>query len=86
MTDDWCVYILQCADSTLYTGIASDMPRRLRQHNGEVAGGPRYTRGRRPVNLVWSDSAPDRGAALRREAEIKRMSRGEKLHLAGMSD
>ena len=86
MSDNWHVYILQCADSTLYTGIARDICRRLRQHNGEVAGGPRYTRGRRPVNLVWSELAPDRGAALRREAEIKKLSRGEKLRLAHLRD
>ena len=83
MSDIWYVYILQCADSTLYTGIARDLQRRLKQHNGEAAGGPRYTRGRRPVRLLWSDLAPDRGSALRREAAIKKLSRGEKLRLAG---
>ena len=81
MSDAWYIYILQCADSTLYTGIARDLQKRVRQHNGEVVGGPRYTRGRRPVQLVWSDVAPDRGAALRREAAIKKLSRPEKLSL-----
>jgi len=86
LSSNWYVYILQCADNTLYTGIARDVQRRLKQHNGEAAGGPRYTSGRRPVRLLWSDQAPDQGAALRREAAIKKMNRGEKLRLAGVHD
>lgn len=81
--EDWHVYILQCADSTLYTGIARDLQKRLRQHNGEAVGGPRYTRGRRPVRLLWSDVVSDRSAAQKREAAIKKLSRPEKLHLIG---
>ncbi len=77
----WHVYILRCADGSLYTGIASDLERRLRQHNGELVGGPRYTRGRRPVELAWSDSAVDRSVALQREAAIKNLPRSEKLRL-----
>ncbi len=83
---NWQVYLLQCADGTLYTGIATDLTRRLRQHNGELAGGPKYTRGRRPVNLLWSATAGDRSAALRREAAIKKLSRDEKLTLTGDRD
>ena len=85
MSATWHVYILQCADRTLYTGIARDLQKRLRQHNGEAVGGPRYTRGRRPVRLVWSDVAPDRSTALKREASIKKLSRPEKLRLIGMT-
>ena len=81
VADDWSVYVLQCADGTLYTGIARDLDRRLRQHNGELVGGPRYTRGRRPVTLLWSDTATDRSAAQRREANIKSLSRSAKLLL-----
>ncbi|KZX56854.1 hypothetical protein A3709_03485 [Halioglobus sp. HI00S01] len=77
----WQVYILACSDGTLYTGIARDLERRLRQHNGELAGGPKYTRGRRPVQLVWSAEAVDRSAASQREAAIKQLSREEKLRL-----
>lgn len=77
----WQVYVLQCADGSLYTGVALDVEKRLRQHNGELAGGPRYTRGRRPVNLLWSEPAADRSAAQQREAAIKRLSRREKLAL-----
>ena len=81
MSDGWHVYILQCADATLYTGGARDLQRRLLQHNGEQAGGARYTRGRRPVQLLWSAPAPDRASAQQREAAIKKMSRSEKLKL-----
>jgi putative endonuclease len=79
----WCVYILQCADGSLYTGIARDLERRLLQHNGELAGGPRYTSGRRPVTLLWSAAAPDRSVAQQREAAIKNLSRAAKLRLIG---
>ncbi len=82
MSEPWTVYLLQCADGTLYTGIARDLPRRLSQHNGEIAGGPKYTRGRRPVQLLWQAEAADRSLALRREAAIKRLSRRDKLALA----
>ena len=81
MTDTWCVYLLRCRDGSLYAGVARDPERRLRQHNGELAGGARYTRGRRPVALVWIETFPDRAAAQRREAAIKRMPRAAKLSL-----
>ncbi|GAB5451023.1 MAG: hypothetical protein Hals2KO_13510 [Halioglobus sp.] len=77
----WQVYILRCADGTLYTGVATDLARRLRQHNGELAGGPRYTRGRRPVVLAWSEPAADRAAAQQREAALKALPRQAKLRL-----
>ncbi len=77
----WQVYILECADGTLYTGVAVDLQRRVAQHNGERAGGPRYTRGRRPVRLAWSATAPDRSSALMREAAIKKLPRDHKLAL-----
>jgi len=82
MSGPWHVYILRCGDGSLYTGVARDLQRRLQQHNGELAGGSRYTRGRRPVELLWSDNAPDRSAAQRREISIKKMSRDEKLQLS----
>ena len=81
MAEGWSVYVLQCADGTLYTGIARDLNRRLRQHNGELVGGPRYTSGRRPVKLLWWDTAVDRSVAQQREAAIKNLSRSEKLRL-----
>lgn len=81
MSDPWHVYVLRCGDGSLYTGVARDLQRRLLQHNGELAGGSRYTRGRRPVELVWSDTEVDRSAAQRREASIKKLRREEKLRL-----
>ncbi|MEM0955095.1 MAG: GIY-YIG nuclease family protein [Pseudomonadota bacterium] len=78
----WQVYLLRCADGTLYTGISCDLARRLRQHNGELAGGARYTRGRRPVALLWSAVCENRADAQAREAAIKKLSRREKLSLA----
>ena len=82
MSAGWQVYLLRCADGTLYTGVARDVTRRLRQHNGELAGGSRYTRGRRPVTLLWAEQAVDRACAQRRESRIKRLSRAQKLQLA----
>lgn len=73
--------MLECADGTLYTGVASDMERRLAQHNGEKPGGPKYTRGRRPVRLLWSAPAADRSVAQQREAAIKKLRRADKLKL-----
>lgn len=75
----WYVYILECADSTLYTGIARDLPARVRQHS--AGKGAKYTRSRLPLALVYRECAGERGDALRREAEIKRLSRREKLRL-----
>lgn len=83
MAAEWSVYILRCADGSLYTGVARDLQKRLLQHNGELAGGPRYTSGRRPVVLMWSAPAPDRSAAQQQEAAIKRMARAEKLRFIG---
>jgi putative endonuclease len=81
MNGPWYVYILRCADGSLYTGVARDLQRRLLQHNGELTGGSRYTRGRRPVELLWSVAESDRSAAQRREAAIKKLSRDQKLRL-----
>jgi len=80
-TRPWWVYILRCGDGTLYTGIALDVPARLAQHRAGT--GARYTRGREPLELVYQEPAPGRSAATRREAAIKRCSRGEKLALIG---
>jgi len=73
------VYILECADGTLYTGWTTDLERRLREHN--AGRGARYTRARRPVTLAYSEQVADRSAALRREAEIRRLRRSDKLEL-----
>jgi putative endonuclease len=73
------VYILQCADGTLYTGWTTDLERRLRAHNS--GQGARYTRGRRPVRLVYQEEQLTRSAAQRREVAIRRLSRADKLKL-----
>jgi predicted GIY-YIG superfamily endonuclease len=81
----WTVYIVRCADSSLYTGIAKNVERRIKQHN--AGRGAKYTRSRLPVELVYSESADTRETALRREIEIKRLKRGEKLKLiASLND
>jgi putative endonuclease len=76
----WYVYIVACRDRTLYTGITTDVPRRVQEHNSD-GNGARYTRGRRPVALVYTECVPSRSMASRREREIKRMSAGKKQHL-----
>ena len=75
----YLVYILRCGDGTLYTGCTNDLPRRLRAH--QAGRGAKYTRSRLPVELVYREAVPDRSAALRREAAIKRMDRRAKLAL-----
>ncbi len=75
----WHVYILRCADGSLYTGMARDPEARLRQHNGKR--GAAYTRSRRPVALAYREPAADRSTALRREWAIKQLTRTEKLDL-----
>jgi len=79
--DLWWVYMVRCSDETLYVGITLSLARRLKQHNGELAGGARYTRSRRPVALAWRDSVGSRGEALALEARIKKLSRRDKLAL-----
>ena len=79
---DWYVYLLRCSDDTLYTGITTDLVRRLRQHNGELAGGAKYTRAKRPVELVWSDHCASRREASVREAWLKKLPRSQKFELA----
>lgn len=76
----YIVYMLRCSDSTLYTGITNDLERRLKQH--ENGNGSRYVRTRRPFRLVYTEDAESRSEALRRELQIKAMSRPEKLRLA----
>ena len=80
----WFVYIVSCSDGTLYTGITTDIERRMAEHNSEKAGA-RYTRSRRPVRLVYREAAENRSEASRREYQIKRMSSVEKKRLVRKS-
>jgi putative endonuclease len=75
----WTVYIVECADGTLYTGVATDVVARVATHN--AGKGAKYTRGRLPVRLRYQEAAADRGAALKREHAIKRLSRASKRKL-----
>lgn len=74
----WWVYLLRCADDTFYVGIARDLRARLREHNGELRGGARYTRGRRPVALHAAYPCADRRTATRLEWRVKRLPRTTK--------
>lgn len=76
----WHVYILQCADSTFYTGVTKDLKRRLLEHNSSPLGA-RYTRSRRPVKLLYSAKKKDRASAQAEEIRIKRLPRIKKLEL-----
>ena len=75
----WYVYILRCGDGTLYTGITDDVERRLAVHR--TGKGAKYTRGRGPLELAYTEQVPDRSAALRRELEVKALSREEILDM-----
>lgn len=76
----YTLYILRCADGTLYTGITTDLVRRVKEHNSSTLGA-KYTRGRRPVALVFSETFQNRSQASQGEARIKRLSRAEKMTL-----
>lgn len=75
----WTVYILKCADTSLYTGITVDLERRLEEHS--KGKGAKYTKHRGPVTLVFTEPQETRGQALKREAAIKNMAREDKLRL-----
>lgn len=75
----WVVYILECADKTLYTGITNNLPARRAAH--ENGTGAKYTKGRGPFTLIHEEYVPTRGAASKREIAIKKMTRQEKLDL-----
>jgi len=74
------IYILKCSDDTLYTGITTDIERRVLEHNSSQKGA-KYTKLRRPVELVYSEESEDRSSASKREYAIKQLSRKEKLEL-----
>ena len=79
MEGNWYLYILRCGDGTLYTGITNDVEKRLAAHRS--GKGAKYTRGRSPLELVYGEELPDHSAALKREHEIKSLSRQEKEKL-----
>jgi putative endonuclease len=77
----WWVYLVECNDGTLYTGITTDLTRRLRQHNGEIVGGAKYTAARRPVYLKYKEPCEDRSAASKREYAIRKLPTVRKRRL-----
>lgn len=79
------VYILECSDRTLYTGIAKDVQKRLKEHNTSDKGA-KYTKARRPVKLLYSESSKDRSSASKREYAIKKLSRTQKYELIQRSE
>lgn len=79
MEKQWILYILECKDGTYYTGITDDLERRLAAHSS--GKGAKYTRGRGPLVLRYTERCTDRSAALRRECEIKKLRREQKIHL-----
>ena len=80
MHKEWYVYILKCADNSLYTGITVDKERRILEHNKSNKGA-KYTRSRRPVTLVYFETYENRSSASKRESEIKKLTRSQKLML-----
>lgn len=80
----WFVYIIQCSGESLYTGITTDISRRLKEHNNKK--GAFYTQNKTPVELVYQEAVPNQSEARRREAAIKRLTRKEKLELIANGD
>jgi len=78
---DYIVYIVKCNDHTLYTGITTDLDRRVREHNGDLSGGARYTKHRSPVKVVYHETLSSRSEACKREWDLKQLRRSEKLLL-----
>lgn len=74
---EWFVYMLRCADNSLYTGVTTDVERRLKEHN-EAKLGAKYTRAKRPVALVYEESAESRSAACQREYQLKQLRKSDK--------
>lgn len=81
----WYVYMLRCADDSLYTGVTIDTQRRLEEHNSDNKKAAKYTRARRPVELVYQEPCTDRSAAGQREAMLKSLNRQQKLALISQS-
>lgn len=79
----WYVYILKCSDETFYTGITTDLKRRIEEHNFSKLGA-KYVRGRRPVCLIYSRKMKNKSEASKEEIRIKKMTKKEKILLAGL--
>lgn len=80
MEKKWYVYMVECADGTLYSGVTTDVERRIKEHNDSPKGA-KYTRAKRPVVLVYTERCENRSGATKREYALKQLSREEKLKL-----
>ncbi len=78
---EWYVYLVRCNDDSLYCGITTSIERRIRQHNGEIAGGAKYTRAKRPVTLCTYATCKDKSSAASLEARIRRLPRLKKIDI-----
>jgi putative endonuclease len=78
-SSSWCVYILECADGSYYTGCTNNLPKRVANHNAGT--GAKYTRSHLPVKLVYSEECSDRSMALKREIELKKLTHSQKKAL-----
>ncbi len=79
------VYIVKCSDDSLYTGITTNITRRIQQHNGAIPGGAKYTQNRQPVVLVFQSEHKDRSTASKEEMRIKKLTRSKKKNLINLS-
>jgi len=80
MSKNWIVYIIECSDQSLYTGITIDLTRRIEEHNSNK--GAKYTKGKGPFKIIHTENYPNRSQATKRELEIKKLNKKAKLHLA----
>ena len=80
MVTKWYVYMVECADGTLYSGVTTDVERRIKEHNDSPKGA-KYTRAKRPVRLVYTETCLNRSEATKREYALKQLTREEKLKL-----
>lgn len=78
---EFTLYILLCNDKSLYTGITTNLEKRVKQHNGVLKGGAKYTQSKRPVKVIYSEKYETRSQALKREIIIKKLSRQDKIDL-----
>jgi len=85
MTSTWFVYLLRCADNSLYAGITTDLKRRLNEHN-HTNKGAKYTRARRPVTLVFAENAQDKSSASKQEYKIRKLTKVKKELLVKNND
>lgn len=75
---EWYMYVILCFDNTFYCGITTNLQKRLKQHNGVIKGGAKYTRSRRPCKYIYKEAAQNRSDALKKEAAFKKLSRKQK--------